>query len=224
MVVRALMGVLALAAGPAQAEPGIRTVPVIFSGGTTRQVIHGSIRGYDVIDYSLRAAAGQKLSVVFTTSNGSSYFNVGVQGAPEALFNGATSGNRFSSVLAANGSYAVRVYLMRNAARRNEVARYTLSIGLAGAGPVATGGLWPPGRGGTIQRAVRPAFCRGEVSGMYAVRAAEVRSGPIVPVPGEGSAIDGSVDKGVDGIKRFRCRFDARGRFIDVMAMTSDGE
>ena len=113
------MGVLALAAGPAQAEPGIRTVPVIFSGGATRQVIHGSIRGYDVIDYSLRAAAGQKLTIAFTTSNGSSYFNVGVQGAPEALFNGAISGNRFASVLAANGSYAVRVYLMRNAARRN---------------------------------------------------------------------------------------------------------
>ena len=33
MVTKALMGVLALAVGPAQAEPGIRTVPVIFSGG-----------------------------------------------------------------------------------------------------------------------------------------------------------------------------------------------
>ncbi|WP_165321954.1 hypothetical protein [Rhizorhabdus phycosphaerae] len=224
MVTKAVIGALALAAGPVQAEPGIRTVPVIFSGGATRQVIHGTIRGYDVIDYSLRAAAGQTLSVRFSTSNRSSYFNVGVQGAPEALFNGAISGNRFSSVLAANGTYAVRVYLMRNAARRNETARYTLTLGLAGTAPVATAGLWPPGRGGTIDRAVRPAFCRGEVSGMYAVRSVMVKAGPIVVVPGEGSAIDGSVDKGAEGIRRFRCRFDARGRFIDVMAMTSDGE
>jgi hypothetical protein len=32
------------------------------------------------------------------------------------------------------------------------------------------------------------------------------------------------VDKGSEGIKKFRCRFDARGRFVDVVAMTPDGE
>ena len=39
------------------------------------------------------------------------------------MFVGSTSGNRFSGVLPTDGDYAIRVYLMRNAARRNESAR-----------------------------------------------------------------------------------------------------
>jgi hypothetical protein len=38
------------------------------------------------------------------------------------------------------------------------------------------------------------------------------------------TSVSGSVDKGNEGIKKFKCRFDAKGRFIDVMAMTPDGE
>ncbi len=36
--------------------------------------------------------------------------------------------------------------------------------------------------------------------------------------------IRGTVDKGREGIKKFACRFDRRGNFIDVVAVTSDGE
>jgi hypothetical protein len=35
--------------------------------------------------------------------------------------------------------------------------------------------------------------------------------------------IEGTADQGRNGVKRFRCRFDVRGRFIDVMALTRDG-
>ena len=68
-----------------------------------------------------------------------------------------------------------------------------------------------------------PAYCRGEVSGQYGTRPTYVKTGAIAKAPG-GFFIDGTVDKGSEGIKRFRCRFDAQRRFVDVMAMTPDGE
>jgi hypothetical protein len=67
-----------------------------------------------------------------------------------------------------------------------------------------------------------PALCRGEASQQYGVRPNYITTGSLVADPRR-SVIDGSADQGRNGIKRFRCRFDARGRFIDVMAMTRDG-
>lgn len=69
-----------------------------------------------------------------------------------------------------------------------------------------------------------PAFCRGEVSGMYATKPGYVKTDPVARAKDGSTSIDGTVDKGSEGIKQFRCRFDAKGRFIDVMALTSDGE
>ena len=53
------------------------------------------------------------------------------------MFIGSTSGNRFSGPLTMSGRHVVQVYLMRNAARRNEVANYTLTIGVTGAAAAA---------------------------------------------------------------------------------------
>ena len=78
----------------------------------------------------LGARGGQTLNVRLQTSNASAYFNVTRQGADEALFIGSTSGDSFSGRLPANGDYVVRVYLMRNAARRDEHANYSLSVGV----------------------------------------------------------------------------------------------
>ena len=55
------------------------------------------------------------------------------QGSEEALFIGSTSGNVADIPLPAAGNYVVRDYPMRNAARRDEAAKYALGIGLAGA-------------------------------------------------------------------------------------------
>lgn len=75
-----------------------------------------------------------------------------------------------------------------------------------------------------ISRGNMPAFCRGEVSGMYGTRPQYVKTGKIVKEKKGGYAINGTVDKGSEGIKKFKCRFDAKQNFIDVMAMTSDGK
>jgi hypothetical protein len=48
------------------------------------------------------------------------------------VFIGSTEGNRWTGLLAADGEYTIRVYLMRSAARRNETANYTLTVGITG--------------------------------------------------------------------------------------------
>ena len=46
----------------------------------------------------------------------------------EAMFIGSTSGNQFEGSLPASGDYKLRVYMMRSAARRDEVAKYRLEM------------------------------------------------------------------------------------------------
>ena len=70
----------------------------------------------------------------------------------------------------------------------------------------------------------RKAYCRGEVAGMYGTRPIYVTTGKLLKGPKGTTSVSGTVDKGSEGIKKFKCRFDAKGRFIDVMALTPDGE
>jgi len=50
-----------------------------------------------------------------------------------AMYVSSMTGERsWSGVLPADGDYAIRIYLMRPAARRNESSRYTLTVGVAG--------------------------------------------------------------------------------------------
>jgi hypothetical protein len=81
-----------------------------------------------------------------------------------------------------------------------------------------------PGETFAISRGNMPAYCRGDVSAMYAVRPVYVKTGKIVRAQDGTSSIRGTVDQGTEGIKEFMCRFDSKGGFIDVMALTSDGE
>lgn len=74
-----------------------------------------------------------------------------------------------------------------------------------------------------LSRGNMAAYCRGEAAGQYGTRPLYVFLGPIVEAADGRQVIDGIVDKGNEGLKRFRCRFDGERRFIDVMAMTSDG-
>ncbi|SHF00690.1 hypothetical protein SAMN02745157_1423 [Kaistia soli DSM 19436] len=82
----------------------------------------------------------------------------------------------------------------------------------------------PAASSAAITRGNMPAFCRGEVSSMYSTKPSYVKTGKIVKAKNGIFSIGGTVDQGSNGIKKFMCRFDKGGRFIDVMAMTSDGE
>ena len=126
-VAAAMTAVLAL---PAGAQDHSRTERVQFARGASSATLHGNLHGYDTVDYVLGARRGQTLNVRLQPTNASAYFNVTKQGADEALFVGSTSGTSFRGRLPSNGDYVVRVYLMRNAARRDEHANYTLTVGV----------------------------------------------------------------------------------------------
>lgn len=116
------------------AEEDIRTERVTFKRGATGTVIKNRIKGYEMVDYVLRGAAEQRMMVVLETDNSSNYFNVMAPGADRALYIGSTSGNRFEGKLPTSGDYTIRVYLMRNAARRSEAASYSLAVDIFGPG------------------------------------------------------------------------------------------
>jgi hypothetical protein len=115
----------------------IRTEHVHFPKGEIGATIKGHIRGDEIIDYKLRVRAGQSLSVGLKTDNASNYFNILAPGEhEEAFFIGSNDGNDYTGDARDSGNYTIRVYLMRNAARRGERAHYTLDVGAAVAGDV----------------------------------------------------------------------------------------
>jgi len=137
-----LIAALILITSSAFARDDIRTVPVHFKAGTNSATVKGKVKGYETVDYVLEASKGQRMSVSMDTDNASSYFNILAPGENEAaMFIGSTSGSEYKGKLPKSGNYKIRVYLMRNAARRDEVAKYTLKMKVtgdaqkAGAGP-----------------------------------------------------------------------------------------
>ncbi len=110
-------------------EPRVEQVP--FDKGADSVKFNQSIKGPRTAQYRVSAKAGQILTVDLKPSNASAYFNITAKGADYALFNGSIMGNHFMGPLPVDGEYTVQVYLMRNAARRNEVAYYSLSTNLS---------------------------------------------------------------------------------------------
>ena len=112
------------------AEADIRQEAVRFDHQQSSATLRGRIKGDQNVDYQLPAKSGQTLEVDFKASNLSAYFNVLPQGSEQALFVGSTSGEHFEGQLPGDGVYTIRVYLMRNAARRHEAATYTVKLRL----------------------------------------------------------------------------------------------
>jgi len=124
---------LALGAGAVGAREDIKVERVSFERGKSSAVIKSSITGYAVVDYVLGARQGQYMNVSMATDNGANYFNILVPGEDQvAMFNGSINGNQYEGILPESGDYKVRVYMMRSAARRNEVANYTLNVSITG--------------------------------------------------------------------------------------------
>ena len=126
----ALPGSVLAADGPAPP----RKERVTFAKGTSSATIKGTMKGGADVDYVVRAAAGQTLEVKLQATNPQNYFNVLPPGSANvAMFAGNMSAEpSWSGVLPADGDYAIRVYLMRAAARRNEASKYTLTVTVNG--------------------------------------------------------------------------------------------
>lgn len=132
----ALVITLLLAIAPAWAasQSDERSVkPVTFAKGKSSATITGHIEGRRYIDHTLRAAAGQTLTVALKAGSRSAYFNLLPPGSPDAAMAiGELIDNRFSGLLPDDGVYTIRVFLNRAAARRNAASDYTLKVGAGG--------------------------------------------------------------------------------------------
>lgn len=114
------------------AQTDIRTERVQFQRGATSAVVEGSITGYETVDYVLSASQGQAMNISMATDNTANYFNILAPGENEvAMFNGSMGQNQYEGNLPESGDYKIRVYMMRSAARRNEVANYRLEMIIA---------------------------------------------------------------------------------------------
>lgn len=105
-----------------------RTEEIRFERGMSSATRRGAIKGYETMTYLVDLRAGQALTVSLQSSNRSGYFNITAPRADQALFNGSVSGARYRGRVASNGRYKIEVYLMRNAARRGEQARFTMDV------------------------------------------------------------------------------------------------
>ncbi|MCC7600824.1 hypothetical protein IGS61_25260 [Janthinobacterium sp. FW305-129] len=115
---------------PAWSADPVHKESVALTANQATHTVKGKIKGYATAEYTLTGKAGQTLSVKLKTNQTSNYFNIRQAGQEEALFIGSTSGNTYQAALPADGEYTVQVYLMRNAARRNAVANYSLEMGI----------------------------------------------------------------------------------------------
>jgi len=118
--------------GGAAAQTQGRIERIQFAQGATSKTISGEIKGYDYVDYRIHAGAGQVMQVELKAGNPQNYFNINPPGTDTSMFIGSMTGNDFNAVLPSDGDYTIRVYLMRAAARRDEVSRYSLTVSVSG--------------------------------------------------------------------------------------------
>ncbi len=108
-----------------------RVERVRFARGASSATLTGRITGYQMVDYLVNARAGQRMTVRFSTRGRFTYFLVRGPGSEQNLFDGSTSGNNADFLLEESGDYRIRVFLMRNAARRGESSTYSLTVRVA---------------------------------------------------------------------------------------------
>jgi len=93
----------------------------------------GTIKGYNSVDYKVNIQSGQKLRVDLKSLNRFVYFNVNPPSCESSIFVGQNMAepDRFESKLLKPGEYVIRVYFMRNEARREHIAKFDLYIAIS---------------------------------------------------------------------------------------------
>ena len=134
------LAAVALAIGlAAAAQDAGRVEEVRFAPGEEAATVQGSISGLAPVEHRLAAGAGQTLKVAMQAENAGVYFDVVPPDRMQPLHAGARQGRSFEGELPVDGAYAVAVFLDRAAARRNEIAAYTLAVELSGEVAAAEG-------------------------------------------------------------------------------------
>ena len=133
-----LLGAAAALAAPA--DPDRREVRVAFPKGASEAVVKGKLKGRQFVDHLVTAKGGQVMTVRMEASNRMAFFNVLLPRSEEALFVGSLNGLEAKQQLPVDGTYAIRVFLERAAARRGETTTFSLALAVTGTpGPVAFG-------------------------------------------------------------------------------------
>lgn len=119
-------------------DPDRREVRVAFVKGASAATVKGKLKGREYVDHLVTAKGGQTLTVRMEASNRMAFFNVLPPRSDEALFVGSLNGLEAKQQLPVDGTYTVRVFLERAAARRGEVTTFSLAVSVTGTpGPVA---------------------------------------------------------------------------------------
>jgi hypothetical protein len=125
-------GALALPMGSQAQAPMPKPERVQFAKGTSSKAIKGTLKGDQSRTFLVNLRAGQKMTVKLVSNNASANFNVTAPRAMQAMFIGSVSGNEFAETIPSSGDYKIDLFLMRNAARRNESVSFTITIGATG--------------------------------------------------------------------------------------------
>jgi hypothetical protein len=120
-----------LASATVWAADPVRHEQLELAQGAPLKKLSGKLKGYGTVEYRLAVPAGGALDLTLKSANRSTNFNVSADGADEALFIGSRDGDHFAMAAPAGAVYKVSVYLMRNAARRNEQAAYVLEANVS---------------------------------------------------------------------------------------------
>ncbi|MDA7429430.1 SH3 domain-containing protein [Primorskyibacter aestuariivivens] len=141
MIRKLAIAVVPLALAASAMAQDMRTETVRFQSGTSGATISDTIQGYESVVYKIGASAGQRMKIRLEPSNLATYFNVYEPGrgpGDQALVNAQLTGpmvpdvNYFDGVLPTDGEYSVSVYMMRSAARRDEISNYALYVSIEG--------------------------------------------------------------------------------------------
>lgn len=103
-------------------------VRVRFAKGTSSATIRGTVKGYNYIDYLVRAKSGQTMSVKINPSNAACSFVIFYSDMNNV--EGATDVQEFTRNVDVDDDYVVRVLLPRSAARRKESSTFSLKIAI----------------------------------------------------------------------------------------------
>lgn len=130
----AALCVIHAAAATSTTEPGRAARTVTFPPGARDTALHGQVTGRLHADYRVRAGAGQSLRVRLTSPHAGLQFNVIAPGGAGnvAMFAGGGASEPFDRLLPIAGASTIRVYLVRAAARRDEMASFALDVMLDG--------------------------------------------------------------------------------------------
>jgi hypothetical protein len=187
-----------LLASPATAQ--IRTRPLTLAPDAKPVTLTDILFGEETIDVTLPAKSGNTLNVTLTSKQPQAYFNVLPPGSDEAIFIGSVSGSTFTGPLPKDGTYIVRVYQMRAAARRNETADVKLSLNLLTKAPEAA--ALQSSKAEAKPAAATPFSYSGELHGIsFSVSSPNTAEGNRVTVTPSGlAAVNDAQTVDVDGI------------------------